>query len=128
MAYLLESKFGFQKQNMRILLDDTQDHSRRPTRANMLDAIGWLISGSQPGDSLFFHYSGKIMLIFCSHSTNFLLMPFNGESMVGVTSNDLRTVMTWDQIDHPCWSFELREAVSSSRTQKGAKVKAHGGL
>ena len=59
MAYLLESKFGFQKQNMRILLDDSHDPSQMPTRHNILEGIQWLLANAQPGDSLFFHYSGQ---------------------------------------------------------------------
>jgi hypothetical protein len=30
----------------------------QPTRRNILNALGWLVSDAQPGDSLFFHYSG----------------------------------------------------------------------
>jgi hypothetical protein len=29
-----------------------------PTRQNILASMQWLVQGAQPGDSLFFHYSG----------------------------------------------------------------------
>ena len=31
------------------------DARSRPTRANILDAMHWLVKGAQPHDSLFFH-------------------------------------------------------------------------
>ncbi|KAF8204693.1 peptidase C14, caspase domain-containing protein [Pholiota molesta] len=40
------------------LTDDATDLRGRPTRANILQAMQWLVSGAQPNDSLFFHYSG----------------------------------------------------------------------
>lgn len=53
-------KFNFQSDptSMLILTDDQQDPSRRPTRVNILNAFRWLVNGVQPGDSLFFHFSG----------------------------------------------------------------------
>ena len=30
----------------------------QPTKQNMMDAMQWLVAGVQPGDILFFHYSG----------------------------------------------------------------------
>ncbi|KAJ3162391.1 Ca(2+)-dependent cysteine protease [Geranomyces michiganensis] len=41
-----------------ILTDDLQDPSRKPTRANMLNAFAWLVNGAAPGDAFFMHYSG----------------------------------------------------------------------
>lgn len=35
-----------------------QDPWKRPTKANILTTMKWLVDGAQPGDSLFFHYSG----------------------------------------------------------------------
>lgn len=54
------SACGFQNapQSMLILTDDQQDPTKQPTKANILAGMQWLVSGAQPGDSLFFHYSG----------------------------------------------------------------------
>ena len=49
---------GFNSANMRVLTDDLQDSSRQPTKANILRDLRWLVQGAQPGDSLFFHFSG----------------------------------------------------------------------
>lgn len=43
---------------MVILTDDQRDPNFQPTRQNIINAIGWLVSGLAPGDSLFLHYSG----------------------------------------------------------------------
>merc|ERR1712137_1065973 len=47
---------GFPPQNIKKLTDDNPN--AMPTKANMISAMKWLVSGAQPGDSLFFHYSG----------------------------------------------------------------------
>ncbi|KAI8915143.1 peptidase C14, caspase domain-containing protein [Powellomyces hirtus] len=41
-----------------ILSDDNQDPTRKPTRANLMSAFGWLVNGASPGDAFFLHYSG----------------------------------------------------------------------
>eukprot|EP00568_Trieres_chinensis_P013222 CAMPEP_0183315588 /NCGR_PEP_ID=MMETSP0160_2-20130417/52295_1 /TAXON_ID=2839 ORGANISM="Odontella Sinensis, Strain Grunow 1884" /NCGR_SAMPLE_ID=MMETSP0160_2 /ASSEMBLY_ACC=CAM_ASM_000250 /LENGTH=69 /DNA_ID=CAMNT_0025481189 /DNA_START=47 /DNA_END=253 /DNA_ORIENTATION=+ len=40
---------------MRVLTDDT---ACKPTRANIIGGMKWLVKNAAPGDSLFFHYSG----------------------------------------------------------------------
>ncbi|ORY05241.1 metacaspase [Basidiobolus meristosporus CBS 931.73] len=52
------NNFGFNPQNCLVLTDDQQDPSKIPTRNNILLGMKWLVEGAQPGDSLFFHYSG----------------------------------------------------------------------
>ncbi|RPD56505.1 hypothetical protein L226DRAFT_531355 [Lentinus tigrinus ALCF2SS1-7] len=49
---------GYKSEDIVLLTDDVVDSRSRPTRANMLDAMHWLVKGAQPNDSLFFHYSG----------------------------------------------------------------------
>jgi len=57
---VLLTKFGFtdSPDKMIILTDDQKDPLKIPTRKNMLNAMKWLVQGSKPGDSLFFHFSG----------------------------------------------------------------------
>lgn len=43
---------------MVILTDDQMNPVSRPTRANMIRAMHWLVYDARPHDSLFFHYSG----------------------------------------------------------------------
>ena len=48
--------WGFDRSNMKFLADDGK--STKPTRANIIAAMRWLVDGVRPGDSLFLHYSG----------------------------------------------------------------------
>lgn len=43
---------------MVVLTDDARNPRQIPTRANIIQAMNWLVRGAQPNDSLFFHYSG----------------------------------------------------------------------
>lgn len=43
---------------MVVLTDDQQNPASRPTRANIIRAMHWLVAGAQPNDSLFLHFSG----------------------------------------------------------------------
>ena len=51
---------GFREDSahMRILTDDSRNGSMHPTRRNIIEGMNWLVSGAQPNDSLFLHYSG----------------------------------------------------------------------
>ncbi|CAJ1332906.1 unnamed protein product [Effrenium voratum] len=43
----------------RVLLDSPDwPRAKRPTKANIMAAISWLVTGAAPGDALFLHYSG----------------------------------------------------------------------
>lgn len=48
---------GFEKQNILVLMDDDQHHE--PTKGMILDALERMCQISEPGDSIFFHFSGK---------------------------------------------------------------------
>lgn len=48
---------GYSQNDMVVLRDDMGGMDA-PTRNNILRAMQWLVQGVQPGDSLFFHYSG----------------------------------------------------------------------
>ncbi|KAG6019009.1 hypothetical protein E4U41_003446 [Claviceps citrina] len=54
----LINKYGYKREDMVILTDDQQNPVMRPTKDNMLRAMGWLVKDARPNDSLFFHYSG----------------------------------------------------------------------
>ncbi|CDR88122.1 probable MCA1-Metacaspase [Sporisorium scitamineum] len=49
---------GYKDDDMVVLTDDQRDPRSIPTRQNMTAAMHWLVRGAQPGDALFFHYSG----------------------------------------------------------------------
>jgi len=54
MALTLE-RFAYDPGDMVILTEDQADPVRRPTRANILRAMQWLVGGAKRDDSLFFH-------------------------------------------------------------------------
>jgi len=58
LKYLLSSKFHFPEQNVLVLTDDSSDPLRIPKRANIINAIHWLVQDAAPGDSLWFSFSG----------------------------------------------------------------------
>ncbi|PWN26580.1 hypothetical protein BDZ90DRAFT_233182, partial [Jaminaea rosea] len=49
---------GYKEEDMVILTDNSNDPRSIPTRQNMTAAMHWLVRGAQPGDALFFEYSG----------------------------------------------------------------------
>ena len=57
-AFLVE-RYGYKREDMVILTDDQQNPVMQPTKANIIRAMGWLVSNAQPNDALFLHYSGK---------------------------------------------------------------------
>jgi len=60
MRGILCGMYGFPSSpdSMLVLTDDSSDPQLRPTRANIMGALQWLAQGVQPGDVLFFHFSG----------------------------------------------------------------------
>ncbi|KAL7900652.1 hypothetical protein HDV63DRAFT_415835 [Trichoderma sp. SZMC 28014] len=56
-AFLME-RYNYKREDMVILTDDQSEPRMRPTKKNIQDAMGWLVSDAQPNDSLFLHYSG----------------------------------------------------------------------
>ncbi|CCE61195.1 hypothetical protein TPHA_0A01110 [Tetrapisispora phaffii CBS 4417] len=58
MYAFLTSQYGYNAADIVRLTDDQTNMVCVPTRANMIRAMHWLVKDAQPGDSLFFHYSG----------------------------------------------------------------------
>nr|ODN93748.1 metacaspase-1 [Cryptococcus depauperatus CBS 7855] len=54
----LVQNYGYKTEDIVVLTDDARNPRQIPTHANMIAAMQWLVSGAQPNDSLFFHYSG----------------------------------------------------------------------
>jgi hypothetical protein len=51
----MAENWNFKSEDIVVLTDDTQDSRRRPTKANILGAMKWLVKGAKARDSLFFH-------------------------------------------------------------------------
>lgn len=58
MQQFLVQAGGYRPDDMVVLTDDSTNQMNIPTKYNMLRAMEWLVSDAQPGDCLFFHYSG----------------------------------------------------------------------
>jgi len=52
MSKILTEQYGFETKEKRMLTDASA------TTANILERLEWLVDGAQPGDVLYFHYSG----------------------------------------------------------------------
>eukprot|EP00922_Rhytidocystis_sp_ex-Travisia-forbesii_P065365 GHVS01097130.1.p1 GENE.GHVS01097130.1~~GHVS01097130.1.p1 ORF type:complete len:611 (-),score=87.45 GHVS01097130.1:190-2022(-) len=60
MKRLLVGLYGFpdDSHTMVCLTDDNSDPRYRPTRANIMMGMQWLVADARPGDALWFHFSG----------------------------------------------------------------------
>jgi len=56
MKNYIQAVHGFEEENITVLMDDGEHEE--PTLANMLAAYRRIVEESQPGDSIFLHYSG----------------------------------------------------------------------
>ena len=54
----LTGHWGYREGDIVTLTDDQSDSRKKPTTANIIQAMTWLVNGAKPNDSLFFHYSG----------------------------------------------------------------------
>ncbi|KJZ75860.1 Metacaspase-1A [Hirsutella minnesotensis 3608] len=51
-------RYNYKREDMVILTDDQSNPVMRPTKENIIRAMGWLVRDAQPNDALFLHYSG----------------------------------------------------------------------
>lgn len=58
MGQFLVERYGFKQEDFVILTDDQEAPAAIPNHENILRAMQWLVDGAQPGDNLFFVYSG----------------------------------------------------------------------
>ncbi|KAI0916517.1 hypothetical protein AcV5_002986 [Taiwanofungus camphoratus] len=58
MQNFLIHHYRYKPDDVVLLVDDSPEPRHRPTRANILEAMHWLVRNAHPHDSLFFHYSG----------------------------------------------------------------------
>ena len=48
-------RYRYKPEDIVMLTDDSRNPRQIPTRANMIQAMHWLVQGAQPDDALFFH-------------------------------------------------------------------------
>lgn len=54
----LINQWSYKEADMVVLTDDQTNPRNRPTSANIIAAMQWLVRDARPNDALFFHYSG----------------------------------------------------------------------
>ncbi|GMF69629.1 unnamed protein product [Aspergillus oryzae] len=79
MSTFLHERYGYRREDMVILTDDQQNPMSVPTKANILRAMQWLVKDAQRNDSLFIHFSGKIIAV-AQTAIGFLKKAALGES------------------------------------------------
>jgi hypothetical protein len=52
---LITDRFGFSNDNIVLLTDDTKDPGLKPTKANIVKYMQWLVKDAKKDDALFFH-------------------------------------------------------------------------
>lgn len=67
MAEFLKSSWNYASEDIMVLTDEPYNLKYMPTKRNILSALRWLVKDSQPGDCLFFQYSGHGGRIFDLH-------------------------------------------------------------
>jgi hypothetical protein len=81
--------------NYRVITDET---TVKPTKGNIMAAIDWLVSDLQPGQNIFFHFSGHGGLIRDANGDEVsgldsCLYPVNDGRMEMITDDELRAVL-----------------------------------
>jgi metacaspase-1 len=64
MSTFLNQVYGYRREDMVILTDDQQNPLSKPTKANILRAMHWLVQDARANDSLFIHFSGTSPFIY----------------------------------------------------------------
>lgn len=99
-------------------LADTSD--TKPTRANILAAIDWLVTGLKPGHNVFFHYSGhgnRIKDINGDEKSGFdsCIHPYNGTQLEIIIDDELRALLA-NRIPAGCKLFAVFDSCNSGTT------------
>jgi hypothetical protein len=48
-------RYRYQPEDIVMLTDDSRNPRQIPNKANILQAMQWLVTGARPDDALFFH-------------------------------------------------------------------------
>ncbi|KAJ7151918.1 caspase domain-containing protein [Mycena crocata] len=94
MKTLLIESYGYQEENIQVLVDDGIPENMQPDRKNIMSSIDTLVNGAQKGDKLFFQYCGHTIQVPNRHNTeedglDECIVPLDGEDRM-ITDNELR--------------------------------------
>jgi hypothetical protein len=98
----------------RVITDTT---AVKPTKANIMAAIQWLVSGLRPGQNVYFHYSGhgsEVRDFNGDEVSGFdsCLCPYNGRRVEIITDDELRVALA-NRIPAGCKLFAVFDCCSS---------------
>jgi len=94
--FLIDNSFSDSPPRMTVLTDDNK--AAMPTRNNIISACMWLVHDNQPGDILFFHYSGhggQVEDISGDEDDGFdeTIMPVDFRTAGQIIDDDLHTLL-----------------------------------
>ncbi|KAK7055818.1 peptidase C14, caspase domain-containing protein [Favolaschia claudopus] len=94
MKALLTKNYGYEEQNIEVLIDDGIAGHLQPDRQSIIHGIDSLVRKTRSGDSLFFHYSGHTIQVPNQNNPeedgmDECLVPLDGESRM-ITNHELR--------------------------------------
>jgi hypothetical protein len=89
----------------------------KPSKANVLDSIKWLVTGLRPGDNVLFHYSGHGGLIRDKNGDEVggydsTIYPYNGKDLETITDDELRLALA-NNIPAGCKCFVVLDCCHS---------------
>ncbi len=95
----------------------TETSVLKPTRANILNSIGWLVSGLKPGEHVLFHYSGHGGLVRDTNGDEVsgfdsCIYPYDGKNMEQITDDELRVNLA-NKIPAGCKCFVILDCCHS---------------
>jgi len=101
--------------DIRIYSDNT---ATKPTRANILAGLSWLLTGLKPGQNVMFHYSGHGGLIVDKNGDEVsgydgCLYPINNSRLETIIDDEIRAVIVAANIPAGCKCFFVVDACHS---------------
>ena len=98
----------------RLITDNTLE---KPTRANIMAAISWLVGGLQPGQNVLLHYAGHGGLVRDTNGDEVsgldsCLYPINGRKLETIIDDELRTAFA-NRIPAGCKCFAVLDCCHS---------------
>ncbi len=92
----------------------TDNSAMKPTKANILTSLAWLVTGLKAGENVVFHYSGHGGLVKDTNGDELsgmdsCIYPINGSRIEMITDDELRTFLA-DKVPAGCKCFVVLDA------------------
>jgi hypothetical protein len=114
---LLKEQWKFTDSECRVLTDDVQDPTKRPTHQNIIDGMKWLCANAKQGDRLFMSYSGHGSWVYDKNGDeddgkDEVLCPVDYVTAGFITDDLIRETLV-TKIPADCWLTGLIDACHS---------------